>query len=111
MPKFDQTSLQRLRESRDAFAVAQRADGVAVGQMWARQRADYAALRRVATLNESTGVIEGLADALAAAVLNEESPSARDSHETLEELFGRAEPSAEMATGFIEGATEVLEAV
>ena len=107
MQIVDQSSLGRLRASRDAVTTTRRVEGIILGRTWALNGAEFGELARVATLSKYSGVVTEVAYALAAAVLEQDRPRTCECEELFEHLFGCSEPGNDMAAGFIEGAVEV----
>lgn len=104
--------VERLRKSQQECERDADANGRQTGATWARKRADYAGLRRVAALSLDD-VLEdsGAAMTLASATLDDERLSWNEVNEEMERLFETESPSIAEITGFVAGATEVYELI
>lgn len=108
-----ETSIERLRVSRANVFSRREAEGIALGKQWAQDKAEYDELERVSKMDTANLLDQdgSYLKEFAAAVLDDDNPSWDETHEAVENLFGRNDPSLAEVRGFIAGATEIFDQV
>ena len=106
-------AIERLRASSAKVSERREAEGVALGEQWAQDQAEYDELERVAKINTDNLIDQdgSYLKELAAAVLDDSNPTWDEVREAMENLFDGNDPSYAEVCGFINGATEIFNQV
>jgi hypothetical protein len=103
--------VERLRASKERYEERQLAVGKEVGTQWAKTQAEFFELVAVARFDAGAGHRELDCDTLQRLIDPEGETDPREWAEFWWTYYGRGKPSDAFIRGFIEGATEVYEAV
>jgi hypothetical protein len=103
--------IERLRASKERYENRQLAVGKEEGTKWARTQAEYFELVAVASFDPDARQRELDRDTLQLLIDPDGETDPREWMEFWESHYGRGEPSDTFIRGFIDGATEVYDAV
>jgi hypothetical protein len=103
--------IERLRASKERYEDRQFAAGKEVGTKWAKSEAEFFELVAVASFDPDAHDRELNRDTLQWLIDPDGEMDPREWAEFLETHYGRGKPSDAFIRGFIEGATEVYDAV
>ena len=103
--------IERLRASKERYEDRELATGKEVGSKWAKTKAEYFELVAVASFDPDTHDGELDCDTLQRQIDPDGETDPREWADFWETYYGRGRPSDAFIRGFIEGATEVYDAI